>query len=140
MTRAPLRPPPILILLSPHLPSPPTLRQHLPQPLPPQLTLSSRTPVVVMEIPVRGALPVLEEDEGCSVSPPGSEERLRHRRQGAGRRWRAGGAAAAGGGGGGGHYLLIVIGEIGTEQQLEAARAHIERGECVRVCVRVWPR
>lgn len=116
---------------APPLPAP--LRQHLPQPLPPQLTLSSRTPVVVMEIPVRGALPVLEEDEGCSVSPPGSEERLRYRRQGAGRRWRAG--EAAGGRGGGGHYLLIVIGEIGTEQQLEAARAHIERGECVCVCV-----
>ncbi|KAL7862968.1 hypothetical protein SRHO_G00119520 [Serrasalmus rhombeus] len=27
-----------------------------------------------------------------------------------------------------GFYMLIVIGEIGTEQQLQAARQHIERG------------
>lgn len=85
---------------------------------------------------MRATLPVLQEDEGCGASPPGSEERLRHRRQGAGRRWRPGGAAGAG------HYLLIVIGEISTEQQLEAAKKRIERGEgacvcacsCVRVC------
>lgn len=116
--------------------------QHPPVPPPvPRILFSSRTPAVVMamesasasapgvvamEMPVRGALPVVEEDEGYSAPSPGSEERLRHRR----------------GGGGGGrrrrgvpfnrasYYMLIVIGEIGSEQQLDAAREHIERGEC----------
>ncbi|XP_077373712.1 uncharacterized protein map1ab [Festucalex cinctus] len=84
---------------------------------------------VAMEMPVRGALPAVEEDEGGSscVRLPAFEELLRYR------------AAAGGGGGGGrrrrgppfnraGHYVLVVIGDIGTEQQLDAARAHIEAG------------
>ncbi|XP_058500596.1 microtubule-associated protein 1B-like [Solea solea] len=81
--------------------------------------------VVAMEIPVRGALEVVEEDEGFSAPPPllppGSEERLRHRR-GGGRRRRGVPFNR------GGYYMLIVIGEIGTEHQLETARAQIERG------------
>ncbi|XP_029008903.1 microtubule-associated protein 1A isoform X2 [Betta splendens] len=76
---------------------------------------------VAMEIPARGALPVVEEDEDFSAPPPGSEERLRHRR-GGGRRRRGVPFNR------GGYYMLIVIGEIGTEHQLEAARAQIERG------------
>ncbi|XP_019116544.2 microtubule-associated protein 1B isoform X1 [Larimichthys crocea] len=76
---------------------------------------------VAMEIPVRGALPVVEEDEGYSAPPPGSEERLRYRR-GGGRRRRGVPFNR------GGYYMLIVIGEIGTEQQLDTAKAQIERG------------
>ncbi|CAB1453540.1 unnamed protein product [Pleuronectes platessa] len=80
--------------------------------------------MVTMEIPVRGALPVVEEDEVLSAPPPGSgsgsEERLRCRR-GGGRRRRGVPFNR------GGYYMLIVIGEIGTEQQLEAAKEHIER-------------
>ncbi|XP_047189122.1 microtubule-associated protein 1B isoform X2 [Scophthalmus maximus] len=76
--------------------------------------------VVAMEMPMRGALPVVEEDEGCGA-PPGSEERLRYRRRGGGRRRGLPFNRA-------GHYLLIVVGEIGTEQQLRAARAQVERG------------
>ncbi|XP_070686526.1 microtubule-associated protein 1A [Pempheris klunzingeri] len=79
--------------------------------------------VVAMEMPVRGALPVVEEDEGCSaLPPPGSEERLRYR-GGAGGRRRRGVPFNRGG-----YYMLIAIGEIGTEHQLDAARAQIERG------------
>lgn len=78
--------------------------------------------VVAMEISVRGALPVVEEDEGFSAPPPGSEERLRYRR-GGGRRRRGVPFNR------GGYYMLIVIGEIGTEHQLDSARAQIERGE-----------
>uniref|UniRef100_A0A3Q3K1J4 Microtubule-associated protein 1Ab n=1 Tax=Monopterus albus TaxID=43700 RepID=A0A3Q3K1J4_MONAL len=59
--------------------------------------------VVAMEIHRRGALPVVEEDED-----------FRRRRGVPLNR--------------GGYYMLIVIGEIGTEHQLEAARAQIERG------------
>ncbi|KAI3371060.1 hypothetical protein L3Q82_023696 [Scortum barcoo] len=71
----------------------------------------------------RGALPVLEEDEGCSAPPPsGSEE------QAAGTGTVEGDDGAASRSTGGSYYMLIVIGEIGTEQQLDAARAHIERG------------
>ncbi|KAL6106352.1 map1a [Pungitius sinensis] len=77
--------------------------------------------VVAMETPVRGALSVVQEDDGYSAPPPGSEERLRHR-QGGGRR-RHGVPFNRGG-----HYMLVVIGEIGTEHQLDAARAHVERG------------
>ncbi|KAI4825553.1 hypothetical protein KUCAC02_021233 [Chaenocephalus aceratus] len=77
--------------------------------------------VVAMEMPVvRGALPVVEEDEGYRA-PPGSEERLRYRRGGRGRRRRGVPFNRNG------HYMLIVVGEIGTEQQLDAVRAHIER-------------
>lgn len=57
-------------------------------------------------------LPVLEEDEGS----PGSEERLRRR------------AALSRGR----FYLLVVVGEIGSEPQLDAARLLIERGEQLR--------
>lgn len=78
--------------------------------------------VVAMEIPVRGALPVVEEDEGYSVPLPGSEELLRYRR-GGGRRRRGVPFNR------GGYYMLVVIGEIGTEQQLDTARAQIERGK-----------
>ncbi|KAG7230859.1 hypothetical protein INR49_024886, partial [Caranx melampygus] len=109
---------------------------HPPSPLPPRLTslFPVLTPVVVMamesasasapgvvamEIPVRGALPVVEEDEGF-IAPPGSEERLRYRR-GGGRRRRGLPFNR------GSYYMLIVIGEIGTEHQLDAARAQIER-------------
>ncbi|KAM4573116.1 uncharacterized protein map1ab [Odontesthes bonariensis] len=74
---------------------------------------------VAMEIPVRGALPVVEEDEGSIT--PGSEERLRYRR-GGGRRRRGVPFNRSG------YYMLIVIGEISTELQLDAARAQIERG------------
>ncbi|XP_041794634.1 microtubule-associated protein 1B [Chelmon rostratus] len=77
--------------------------------------------VVAMEIPVRGALPVVEEDEGYSAPPPGSEERLRYRR-GGGRRRRGVPFNR------GGYYMLIVIGEIGTEHQLDNAKAQIQRG------------
>ncbi|XP_036962595.1 microtubule-associated protein 1B [Acanthopagrus latus] len=77
--------------------------------------------VVAMEIPVRGALPVVEEDEGYIATPPGSEERLRYRRGGA--RRRRGVPFNRGS-----HYMLIVIGEIGTEHQLDTAKAQIERG------------
>ncbi|KAM9754077.1 electromotor neuron-associated protein 1-like [Menidia menidia] len=80
---------------------------------------ASASGTVAMEIPVRGALPVVEEDEGSIA--PGSEERLRHRR-GGGRRRRGVPFNRSS------YYLLIVIGEIGTEHQLDAARAHIERG------------
>lgn len=85
---------------------------------------ASAAGVVAMEMAVRGALPVLEEDEGfsCLLRGPGSEDRLQHRR-GAGRRRRGlpfnRGCC----------YMLIVIGEISSEHQLEAVRAHIERGE-----------
>ncbi|CAN9498829.1 unnamed protein product [Ophioblennius macclurei] len=85
--------------------------------------------LVAMEIPVRGVLPVVEEDEDFDASspppppPPGSEEQLRHRYgRGRGRRWRRGPFNQ------GGYYMLIVIGEIATEHQLERARAHLELG------------
>ncbi|XP_034540950.1 microtubule-associated protein 1A [Notolabrus celidotus] len=77
--------------------------------------------VVAMEIPVRGALPVVEEDEGFGTLKPGSEERLRHRRGGGRRRFGSPFNRSS-------HYMLVVIGEIGTELQLDAARAQIERG------------
>lgn len=65
-------------------------------------------------------LPVVEEDEGCST--PGFEERFRHRRRGGSRRRGLPFDRS-------GHYLLVVIGEVGSELQLDAARAQIERGE-----------
>ncbi|XP_037621887.1 microtubule-associated protein 1B isoform X2 [Sebastes umbrosus] len=81
--------------------------------------------VVAMEMPVRGALAVVEEDEGCTAPQhqPGSEERYRYRRGAGGGRRRRGVPFNRSE-----HYMLIVIGEIGTELQLDAARAHIERG------------
>ncbi|XP_020559472.1 microtubule-associated protein 1A isoform X2 [Oryzias latipes] len=80
---------------------------------------ASAPDVVAMEISARGTLPVVEEDEGSGV--PGSEERFQYRR-GAERRRRGLPFNQSS------HYMLIVIGEIGTEQQLETARAQIERG------------
>ncbi|XP_030222302.1 microtubule-associated protein 1B isoform X1 [Gadus morhua] len=76
--------------------------------------------VVAMEIPVRGSLAVVEEDDGVGAPPPGSEpEHHQHRgeRQPRGplfdqRKY----------------YMLVVIGEISTDHQLNAARDHIERG------------
>lgn len=56
-------------------------------------------------------LPVLEEDEGS----PASEDR----------QWSPGVFSRRR------FYLLVVIGEIGSELQLDAARVHIERGERV---------
>lgn len=83
--------------------------------------------VVAMEISVRGALPVVEEDEDFSTPPPppllGSEERLRYRRGGAGGRRRGVPFNR------GCYYMLIVIGEIGTEHQLDTAKVQIERGK-----------
>ncbi|XP_037539018.1 microtubule-associated protein 1B [Nematolebias whitei] len=64
-------------------------------------------------------LPVVEEDEGCST--PGFEERFRHRRRGGSRRRGLPFNRS-------GYYLLVVIGEVGSELQLDAARAQIERG------------
>uniref|UniRef100_A0A3B3X858 Microtubule-associated protein 1B/S N-terminal domain-containing protein n=1 Tax=Poecilia mexicana TaxID=48701 RepID=A0A3B3X858_9TELE len=69
-------------------------------------------------MPARGALPVVEEDEDSAA--PGSEERLQHRRRGRQRRGLPFNRS--------GYYMLIVIGQIGTEQQLDTARAQIERG------------
>lgn len=64
---------------------------------------------VSMEIPMRGALAaVLEDEERGQTS---TEERL----QSTSRR--------------GNFYVLIVIGEIATEHQLHTVRQHIERGE-----------
>uniref|UniRef100_A0A667Z5B1 Microtubule-associated protein 1Ab n=1 Tax=Myripristis murdjan TaxID=586833 RepID=A0A667Z5B1_9TELE len=81
-------------------------------------TPASARGVVAMEIPVRGALPVVEEDDGLSALLPGSEERLQHR----GERRRRGTPFSRDN-----YYMLIVIGEIGTEHQLNTARDHIER-------------
>ncbi|XP_073687541.1 uncharacterized protein map1ab [Garra rufa] len=73
--------------------------------------------VVSMEIPPRGALAAVEEDEDREQS--GSEERLQHpgqlRRRGPTSRQ-------------GNFYMLIVIGEIATEHQLHTTKQHIERG------------
>ena len=81
--------------------------------------------VVAMEIPVRGSLAVVEEDDGVGAPPPGSEpEHHQHRgeRQPRGplfdqRKY----------------YMLVVIGEISTDHQLNAARDHIERGGCFQL-------
>ncbi|XP_016135230.1 microtubule-associated protein 1B isoform X1 [Sinocyclocheilus grahami] len=68
--------------------------------------------VVSMEIPSRGALAAVEEDEDRGQTS--TEERLQPTsRQG-------------------NFYMLIVIGEIATEHQLHTARQHIERG------IRCW--
>ncbi|XP_030621133.1 microtubule-associated protein 1B [Chanos chanos] len=69
---------------------------------------------VVMEIPPRGALAVVEEDEG-----DGAEDRIQH----LGRHRSRGPPSGCGN-----YSMLIVIGEIATEQQLQSAREHIERG------------
>lgn len=75
---------------------------------------------VAMEMQSRGALEAVEEDEDGSQF--GSNEgRFQHH----GQRRRRGPPFCRRG-----HYMLIVIGEIATEHQLQAARAHIERGEC----------
>ncbi|XP_041853022.1 microtubule-associated protein 1B-like [Melanotaenia boesemani] len=82
-------------------------------------TPASAPGAVAMEIPLRGALPTVEEDEDTNI--PGSEERIRHRRGGGRRRHGVPFNRSS-------YYMLIVIGEIGTEHQLETARAQIERG------------
>lgn len=97
-----------------------------PLPLLPQ-TLPQRTPVVVMAMEFAPAsapgavamemLPVLEEDESGFRA-------TEDRRGGAVRRRRGPRFDRRS------YYLLVVIGQIGTEPQLEAARRHIERGEC----------
>ncbi|XP_061919278.1 microtubule-associated protein 1B [Entelurus aequoreus] len=88
------------------------------------MAMESSAGLVAMEMPVRsGALPVVEEDEGSCVPPlPGLEERLRYR-AGGGRRRRRGVPFNRAG-----HYMLVVIGDIATEHQLDAARAHVEAG------------
>ncbi|KAL1247525.1 hypothetical protein QQF64_022901 [Cirrhinus molitorella] len=79
--------------------------------------LASVRGVVSMEIPPRGALAAVEEDEDREQS--GSEERLQHPGQ-----LRHRGPTSRQGN----FYMLIVIGEIATEHQLHTARQHIERG------------
>ncbi|XP_051545285.1 electromotor neuron-associated protein 1-like [Myxocyprinus asiaticus] len=79
--------------------------------------LASIRGVVSMEIPPRGALAPVEEDEDREQS--GSEERLQH----PGQLQRRGPPFRQGN-----FYMLIVIGEIATEHQLQNARQHIERG------------
>ncbi|XP_053741538.1 microtubule-associated protein 1B isoform X1 [Synchiropus splendidus] len=86
-----------------------------------EATSASIRRVVALEMPVRGALPVLEEDEGVTSPLPGSEEPLRYRqREGRRRRGLPFNRNC--------YYLLIVIGEIGTEQHLESTRVQIENG------------
>ncbi|KAK9952322.1 hypothetical protein ABG768_018168 [Culter alburnus] len=79
--------------------------------------LASVPGVVSMEIPPRGALAAVEEDEDREQS--GTEERFQH----PGHLRRRGPTSSQGN-----FYMLIVIGEIATEHQLHAARQHIERG------------
>ncbi|XP_052400508.1 microtubule-associated protein 1A-like isoform X1 [Carassius gibelio] len=73
--------------------------------------------VVSMEIPHRGALATVEEDEDREQL--GSGDRL----QCPGQLRRRGPYSRQGN-----FYMLIVIGEIATEHQLHTARQHIERG------------
>uniref|UniRef100_A0A1A8QXJ5 Microtubule-associated protein 1A n=1 Tax=Nothobranchius rachovii TaxID=451742 RepID=A0A1A8QXJ5_9TELE len=73
---------------------------------------------VAMEM--RVALPEVEEDKENSSFPGSKEQSRRGRREG---RRRCGVPFSRSR-----YYLLIVIGEIGSEQQLDAARAQIERG------------
>lgn len=68
--------------------------------------------VVSMEIPSRGALAAVEEDEDGELQHPGQH----HRRRGA--------TSTSGN-----FYMLVVIGEIATEHQLHTTKQHIERGE-----------
>ncbi|KAK1804391.1 hypothetical protein P4O66_020412 [Electrophorus voltai] len=67
---------------------------------------------VAMEIPLRGALSAVEEDED-------SDDRLQH----PGQHRRRGPTYNRGN-----LYMLIVIGEITTDHQLQIAKQHIERG------------
>ncbi|CAL8292176.1 unnamed protein product [Boreogadus saida] len=76
--------------------------------------------VVAMEIPVRGSLAVVEEDDGVGAPPPGSEPEHRQHR---GERQPRGPLFDQRK-----YYMLVVIGEISTDHQLNAARDHIERG------------
>ncbi|CAL8358375.1 unnamed protein product [Lota lota] len=76
--------------------------------------------VVAMEIPVRGSLAVVEEDDGVGAPPPGSEPEHRQHR---GERQPRGPLFEQRK-----YYMLVVIGEISTDHQLNAARDHIERG------------
>uniref|UniRef100_A0A4W4HA06 Microtubule-associated protein 1Aa n=1 Tax=Electrophorus electricus TaxID=8005 RepID=A0A4W4HA06_ELEEL len=67
---------------------------------------------VAMEIPLRGALSAVEEDED-------TDDRLQH----PGQHRRRGPTYNRGN-----FYMLIVIGEIATDHQLQIAKQHIERG------------
>ncbi|XP_046890441.1 microtubule-associated protein 1B [Hypomesus transpacificus] len=73
--------------------------------------------VVAMEIPVRGALEAVQEEEGNVRTR--SEEIVQHLVE----RRRRGPPFSKGN-----YYILIVIGEIATEHQLHSARQLIERG------------
>lgn len=74
--------------------------------------------VVAMEIPVRGALEAVQEEEGNVRTR--SEEIVQHLVE----RRRRGPPFSKGN-----YYILIVIGEIATEHQLHSARQLIERGK-----------
>nr|XP_055049418.1 LOW QUALITY PROTEIN: microtubule-associated protein 1B [Misgurnus anguillicaudatus] len=67
--------------------------------------------VVSMEIPARGALAAVEEDEDGELQHPGQHH---HRR----------GATSTSGN----FYMLVVIGEVATEHHLHTTKQHIERG------------
>lgn len=79
---------------------------------------ASAREVVAMEIPARGPLAAVEEDE--SSARLGSEDRIQH----LGEQRRRGTPFSQGN-----YHMLIVIGEIATDHQLQSAREHIERGE-----------
>ncbi|KAK6309326.1 hypothetical protein J4Q44_G00207890 [Coregonus suidteri] len=72
---------------------------------------------VAMEIPARGPLKAVQEEE--SSSRLGSEKRI----QDLGEQRRRGPPFSQGN-----YYMLIVIGEIATDHQLQRARDHLERG------------
>lgn len=73
---------------------------------------------VAMEIPARGPLTAVLEEE--SSSRLGSEKRI----QDLGEKRCRGPPFSQGN-----YYMLIVIGEIATDHQLQRARDHLERGE-----------
>ncbi|XP_029614185.1 microtubule-associated protein 1B isoform X5 [Salmo trutta] len=73
--------------------------------------------IVAMEIPTRGELSVVQEDE--SSTQLGFEKRI----QDLGEQRRQGPPFSQGN-----YYMLIVIGEIATDHQLQRARDQVERG------------
>ncbi|KAM9568607.1 uncharacterized protein ACWYII_018803 isoform 1-T1 [Salvelinus alpinus] len=73
--------------------------------------------IVAMEIPARGELSAVQEDE--SSTQLGFEKRI----QDLGEQRRQGPPFSQGN-----YYMLIVIGEIATDHQLQRARDHVERG------------
>ena len=74
--------------------------------------------IVAMEIPARGELSAVQEDE--SSKQLGFEKRI----QDLGEQRRQGPPFNQGN-----YYMLIVIGEIATDHQLQRARDQVERGE-----------